>query len=243
LEFISGRGGSCTRPASFYIAINYELLDNCCGKVMTELILARHGETSWNAEKVFRGRADVDLNEVGARQAELLAKYLSTWQLEAIYSSPLKRALDTATRVARYQTVTVRIAEGLVDFDYGRWQSLPEPEVRRLYPRLFHEWQSSPHRVRMPGGEDLEDVRGRVVELVNGIISGHRGPVLLVSHRVVLKVLICHLLGLDNSHFWNIRQDVCGITIFDYVDGRFVLTRHNDISHLREIQASALADF
>ena len=62
-------------------------------------------------------------------------------------------------------------------------------------------------------------------------------------HRVVIKVLICHLLGLDNSHFWNIRQDVCGITVFDYEDGRFVLTRHNDTSHLQELRKPGLADF
>jgi broad specificity phosphatase PhoE len=210
---------------------------------MTELVLARHGETTWNVEKVFRGRADVALNEVGIRQAELLGSYLSNWKLEAVYSSPLRRALDTANIVASCQKVAVRIADDLVDFDYGEWQSLTEPEVKRLYPALVTEWHNNPHKIRMPGGEGLEDVRRRAVELVDGILSRHQGKVLLVSHRVVLKVLICHLLGLDNSHFWNIRQDVCGITIFDYVDGRFVLTRHNDTSHLRELQKSALADF
>jgi broad specificity phosphatase PhoE len=210
---------------------------------MTELILARHGETAWNVEKVFRGRADVDLDELGVRQAELLGKYLSHWELEAIYSSPLRRALDTANMVARYQKVAVRIAEGLRDFDYGEWQSLPEQEVKRLYPALLNEWHNSPHNVRIPGGESLEDVRKRAAELVNDIISRHRGDTLLVSHRVVIKVLICYLLGLDNSHFWNIRQDVCGITVFDYVAGRFVLTRHNDTSHLQDLQKSLLADF
>ena len=210
---------------------------------MAELILARHGETAWNVEKVFRGRADVDLNRVGLKQAELLGKYLSNWELEAIYSSPLRRALDTANMVARYQKVAVRVAEGLTDFDYGEWQSVPEQEVKKLYPALLNEWHSNPHKVRTPGGESLEDVRRRVVELINDILPRHRGNVLLVSHRVVIKVLVCYLLGLDNSHFWNIRQDVCGITTFDHVDGRFVLTRHNDTSHLRELPKSVLADF
>jgi broad specificity phosphatase PhoE len=210
---------------------------------MAKLILARHGETAWNVEKVFRGRADVDLDEVGIKQAELLGKYLSNWELEAIYSSPANRALDTANIVARYQAVAVRIAEGLIDFDYGEWQSLPEQKVKRLYPAILNEWHNNPHKVRMPGGEGLEDVRRRAVEVVNGILSRHQGNVLLVSHRVVIKVLICHLLGLDNSHFWNISQDVCGITIFNYADGRFVLTRHNDTSHLRELPESVLTDF
>src|SRR3972149_1666758 len=210
---------------------------------MAKLILARHGETVWNVEKVYRGRTDVSLDEVGIKQAELLGKNLGSWKLEAIYSSPLKRALDTANIVARYQKIGVHVAKGLIDFDYGEWQSLPEQEARRLYPTLHSEWHNNPHKVKMPGGESLEDVRKRVIEVVDDVLSKYQGSVVLVSHRVVNKVLICFLLGLDNSHFWNIKQDVGGITIFDYVDGRFVLTRHNDTSHLKELQKPVLDDF
>jgi broad specificity phosphatase PhoE len=210
---------------------------------MAKLILARHGETVWNVEKIYRGRKDVSLDEVGIKQAELLGKYLSNWKLEAVYSSPLKRALDTANIVARYQKVGVHVAEGLIDFDYGEWQSLPEQEARRLYPTLHSEWHNNPHKVKMPGGESLEDVRRRVIEVVDDVLSKYQGSIVLVSHRVVNKVLVCFLLGMDNSHFWNIKQDVGGITIFDYVGGRFVLTKHNDTSHLRELQKPVLDDF
>jgi len=210
---------------------------------MAELILARHGETVWNVEKIYRGRTDVNLDEVGIKQADLLGKYLSNWELAAIYSSPLNRATDTANIIARYQKIGVQIAEGLVDFDYGEWQSLPEQEVKRLYPDLLNEWHNNPHKVRMPAGESLEDVRRRAIEVVNDVLSKYQGSVVLVSHRVVNKVLICSLLGLDNSYFWNIKQDVGGITIFNYAAGRFVLTKHNDTSHLKELQKSVLDDF
>jgi len=210
---------------------------------MTELILVRHGETVWNVEKIYRGRADVDLDEVGIKQAELLGKYLSNWELEAIYSSPLKRALATANIIARYHKIGVYIADGLVDFDYGEWQSLPEQEVRRSYPALLDKWHNNPHEVRMPGGESLADVRERAAGIVDDVLSKYEGSVVLASHRVVNKVLICSLLGLDNSYFWNIKQDVSGITIFNYVDGRFVLTKHNDTSHLKELQKFVLDDF
>ena len=101
-------------------------------RAMTELILTRHGQTPWNVDKIYRGRSDICLDELGIKQAELLGKCLSNYGLEAIYSSPLKRALDTASIIARYQKIDVQIAEGLVDFDYGEWQCLPEREVKRL---------------------------------------------------------------------------------------------------------------
>jgi len=210
---------------------------------MAELILARHGETVWNVEKVYRGRTDVNLDELGIKQAELLGKYLSNWELETIYSSPLRRALDMANIIDRYQKIGVHIAEGLIDFDYGEWQSLSEQRAKNLYPTLHDEWHNNPHKVRMPGGESLEDVKKRAIKVVNDVLSEYQGSVVLVSHRVVNKVLICFLLGLDNSYFWNIKQDVGGITIFNYVNGRFVLTRHNDTSHLKELQKSVLDDF
>jgi broad specificity phosphatase PhoE len=210
---------------------------------MAELILVRHGETAWNVEKIYRGRTDVDLDEVGVKQAELLGKYLSNWELAAIYSSPLSRAIDTANTIARYQRIGVQIAEGLIDFDYGEWQALPEQEVKRLYLSLHNEWHNNPHKVRMPGGESLENVRRRAIEVVNDVISKYKGSILLVSHRVVNKVLICSLLGLDTSYFWNIKQDVGGITIFNYIDGRFVLTRHNNTSYLEELQKTVIDDF
>jgi broad specificity phosphatase PhoE len=210
---------------------------------MAELILARHGETVWNVEKIYRGRTDVNLDEVGIKQAELLGEYLSNWEVEAIYSSPLRRAIYTANIIARYQKIAAQVTHGLIDFDYGEWQSLPEQEAKRLYPTLHNEWHNNPHKVKMPGGESLEDVKRRAVEIVNDILSKYQGSVVLVSHRVVNKVLICSLLGLDNSYFWNIKQDVGGITIFNYVDGRFVLTKHNDTSYLKELQKSVLDDF
>ena len=210
---------------------------------MAELILARHGETVWNVEKIYRGRTDVNLDEVGVKQAELLGRYLRNWELEAIYSSPLIRAIDTANIIARYQKIGVHITEGLVDFDYGEWQSLPEQEAKRLYPTLYNEWHNNPHKVKMPGGESLEDVKRRAIGVVNDVIPKYQGSIVLVAHRVVNKVLICSLLGLNNSYFWNIRQDVGGITIFNYEDGRFVLTRHNDTSHLKGLQKFALDDF
>jgi broad specificity phosphatase PhoE len=210
---------------------------------MTELILARHGQTAWNVEEVFRGRIDVELNQTGIKQAELLAEYLSGLKIEAVYSSPLKRALKTAEVVARRQRLEVAVSPGLIDGDFGQWQGLSLREVKDKYKKLYKQWVDSPQLVKIPGGESLDGVRERALKVVNEVIARHSGQVVLVAHRVVNKVLICALLGLDNSHFWNIRQDVGGTTVFHYEKGRFVLTRHNDTSYLRPLKKAELGDF
>jgi probable phosphoglycerate mutase len=95
----------------------------------------------------------------------------------------------------------------------------------------------------MPGGESLDVVRERALKVVQAVVAKHNGTVVLVSHRVVNKVLICALLGLDNSHFWNIRQDNCGITTFVHENGRFILIKHNDTSFLTPLLKAKPNDF
>ena len=205
--------------------------------------MVRHGETEWNVKQVFRGRIDIELSETGMKQAELLAEYLRDIKVEAIYSSPLKRALQTAEVIARYHRLNVEIVPSLIDFDFGRWQGLSRQEVKDKYKELYAEWLENPLRVRMPDGEELDEVRKRALGVVENIIAEHEDTAILVSHRVVNKVLICALLGLDNSHFWNIKQDTCGITIFAYENGRFILAKHNDTSFLVPLQKAPLNDF
>ena len=210
---------------------------------MAEIILVRHGETDWNVVEVFRGRIDVELNEAGLKQAELLAGYLASIKIDAVYSSPLKRALRTAEVIADRKKLEAKITHGLVDFDFGSWQGLSHQEVRDKYQALYAEWLDHPERVRMPAGESLGDVRERAMTVVDDVMGQYNGSVVLVSHRVVNKVLICALLGLDNSHFWNIRQDTCGLTSFTYEGGRFILARHNDTSYLTSVRQVQPGDF
>ena len=210
---------------------------------MTEIIIARHGETEWNVGEIFRGRIDIELNETGIKQAELLAKYLSKIKIDAIYSSPLKRALRTAEIIADYHKLDVDIVPGLIDFNYGQWQGLSHQEVKDKYKELYTAWINRPDQVKMPAGESLDDVSKRAMDVVTDIITRYKRTVVLVSHRVVNKVLICALLGLDNSHFWKIKQDTGGITTFTYENEQFILTKHNDTSYLKPIGKVPLSDF
>ncbi|MFQ5996528.1 MAG: histidine phosphatase family protein [Dehalococcoidales bacterium] len=210
---------------------------------MTEIMIVRHGETEWNVGEIFRGRIDIELNETGMKQAELLAEYLSKLKIDAIYSSPLKRALRTAEITAGYHNLNVNIAPGLIDFNYGQWQGRSHQEVKDKYKELYTAWTNHPEQVKMPAGESLDEVRKRAMGTVTEVITRYKGTVVLVSHRVVNKVLICALLGLDNSHFWNIRQDTCGMTTFTYENEQFILTKHNDTSYLEPSGKAPLSDF
>jgi broad specificity phosphatase PhoE len=208
-----------------------------------ELILVRHGETAWNVEQVFRGTIDVELNETGIRQARLLAEYLKDRPVTAVYSSPLQRALKTAEEIANQFQQEVKITRGLIDIDFGAWNGLSVHEVEEKYPDLYKEWTESPEKVEFPYGESLEAVAYRAKELIDSIVYMNSGTVVAVSHRVVLKTIICALLGLDNSHFWNVRLDTCGITVFSYENGKYTLCEHNNTSFLKPLGAEKLADF
>jgi broad specificity phosphatase PhoE len=211
---------------------------------MTELILARHGETDWNVQEVFRGRADVDLNTTGKKQAELLAQYLKASKPEAIYSSPLERALRTAQIVAgQHFRVKVEPVMDLIDLDYGEWQGVSKEDVKEKYPELYERWLREPHRVKMPSGESLNNVKKRTQKVIDEIVAEHEGTILVISHRVVLKVIILSLLGLNNSQFWNVRVDSGGVTTFLYENEHYILVRHNDTCFLKTTQTAPLKDF
>lgn len=211
--------------------------------MVKEIILVRHGETDWNLKEVFRGTIDIDLNETGLREAELLGKYLSNINIGSIYSSPLRRALKTAELIACHHKLAVEIAPELRDLDFGKWQGLTHQEVIDKYKKDYDMWVKRPELVKIPSGESLDEARERSLNLIYRVILGKEDRIVIVSHRVIIKIIICALLGLDNSHFWNIKVDTCGITNFGYENDRFILIKHNDTSFLKPLQKKTLTDF
>lgn len=202
---------------------------------MLEVLIIRHGETAWNKADIFRGRVQIGLSETGLKQAEKLAKFLSHKKIQALYCSPLQRALQTAEAVANRQNLAAQPLEGLTDLDFGKWEGVPVQEVKIKYPEAFQTWHDRPDRVEIPEGESLEQARKRALDTINKIMADNKqGTVAIVTHRVITKVLECALLGLDNSHFWNIEQDTVGVTTFIFTGKIFILKHHNDVSFLAD---------
>ena len=201
---------------------------------MTHFILVRHGQTEWNRVERFRGRADVPLNETGLAQADATARKIAErWHPEAVYSSPLSRALKTAQPIAQPFDLRVQTHPGLADIDYGEWQGLTPDEVKERWPDLHHTWYHAPQNARIPDGETLQDLRNRGMAMVNELAAKHaRQTVVLVGHTVINRIILLGILGLGNDRFWKLKQDTCAVNVFDAEDGDFTLVSLNDTSHL-----------
>ncbi len=211
---------------------------------MTKMILIRHGETDWNKEQIFRGRIDVALNEVGLAQAGAVKESLKDVKIDRIYSSPLSRAFETASVLEENRGLEVEIEKGFIDIDFGKWQGLSHEKVKEEYNNLYEIWLTEPHNVVFPGGESLEDVRKRSMKALEKVIENHPEETLaIVSHRVINKVLLCAILGIELSHFWYIKQDTCAINKFEYKDGNYYLTLLNDTCHLKKDEGASVIDF
>ena len=204
---------------------------------MTSIYLVRHGQTAWNKEEVFRGRTDIPLNETGLKEAAMAADYFRPLQLDAIYSSPLARAWQTAQEIAKHHTLQVQPLAGLIDMSFGSWEGRPLKEVRENDRERYRLWAEEPHRVEFPGGETLEQVRARAMAALESVIEKHpEKTVILVSHRVINKVLLCAVLGLDNSHFWQLAQDTTAINLIKCKNENYILSLMNESCHVKAIQ-------
>jgi broad specificity phosphatase PhoE len=209
--------------------------------VTTSIYLVRHGQTAWNKEEIFRGRTDIPLDETGLKQAELVGQYFKGMETHGIFSSPLSRAWQTAQKIAEFHNLKVQPLQGILDMSFGNWEGRPHQEIRENDRQTYRHWVEEPHLVRLPGGEGLDDVRVRAMAAMEEVIRNHPGKTLvLVTHRVVNKVLICGILGLDNSHFWQITQDTTAINLVQHRDGKYILSLMNETCHLKGLKKERL---
>jgi len=184
----------------------------------------------------FRGRTDLELDEVGIKQAEATAERLAEYPVAAIYCSPLKRTVTTASIIAQRFHLDVKPLPGIIDINYGEWQGLSPDEAGARYGSLYTTWLEQPHMVQFPQGESLAEVRKRAAAAVEEMVKQYAdGTIALVSHKVVCQILALHFLGLDNSRFWQIGQDVSAINVFEVKDGIAYARLLNDICHLKKL--------
>ncbi len=203
-----------------------------------KIYLIRHGETVYNKESIFRGRADIPLNENGRKQALTTALKLKGLGIEAIFSSPLKRAIETADIISSEIGAPVTQCVSFQNIDVGEWQAKAKADVQKQYPDLWRKWLSTPEDLLIPGGEMISDVRERSVAGLKDLIGNDQTPGVfaIVSHRSVFKCLIAGLLGMNAPYFWKLRLDNCSISTVEHSpEAGFVLTSLNNTFGITDI--------
>ena len=201
---------------------------------LRRLYILRHGETQWNKEEIFRGTKDIPLNEKGLNQAEMAGLYFKDKPINRILSSPLKRAFQTAQAVGDATGTKIEIVDEFTDINFGIWEGLTVEEVKKTYTSDFELWRRSPEMLSVQGGETLHRVRDRISRGIERHITKDDESVLVVTHRVICKVMVLYLLKIGNEHFWDMKYDPASITLLERDGDRFVLSFSNDTCHLQK---------
>lgn len=187
---------------------------------MTVVYLIRHGESELNRGGMFRGTLDVPLNEHGRLQAEGVARALAKVKLDAVFSSPLARALDTAHTVALAHKLDVRVDRAFTNINLGEWQGRPKTEIAAKYPREWDTWVRCPERLVVPGGESVPEVRARAWDRLCALVGGECRDqrIAIVTHRTVIKVLLAAAVGLERDYFWKFYVDPASYSVIRHSD-------------------------
>jgi len=168
------------------------------------IFLVRHGQTEWNALGRFQGRADVPLDEKGLFQARNLALVLRPVAIAAAYSSPLRRAIETAQEILMHHPrVPLTRDPDLVEMDLGDFDGMEAGTWAKCYPEFLARWRERPSKVRMPKGETLEEVSERALRFLHRLTLLHNPGqnVLVCTHNFVCSAILCHVLSIPLDRF------------------------------------------
>lgn len=199
-----------------------------------KLILARHGETPWNAEGRYQGQEDIPLSPVGEAQAAALAQRLRDEPIARAIASPLLRARRTAEIALGSRADMLTTDAGLMEIAHGEWEGLLATEIAARDGERLRAWRDAPDTVQMPGGESLQQVLDRAWPALQRACAGLGADdtVLVVAHDAVNRVLLCRILGIPLAKLWRFRQAPATLNLLqgDSVDALDVV-RLNDSTH------------
>jgi alpha-ribazole phosphatase len=196
---------------------------------VSRVYLARHGQVYGYENFPVYGHTDVDLTEVGVIQSERLADKLRLTNINAIYSSDLKRSVIGARIIARYHNVPLQAVPGLKELCFGDWEGLSLSEIRQRFPEELDKRKADILNYRIPGnGESIADLSARIMASFRKILEQQAGSdFLIVGHGAVNRVILCHALGLDLTRLFSIQQDYGCLNIIDYLPDSAVVRLMN----------------
>lgn len=201
---------------------------------MTKIYLVRHAEAMGNVEEFFQGQTDCELSEKGKKQLELLAERFRDIPIEAIYSSPLKRTIDTAEAVNKYHNLPIIRDEGLIEINGGVWEGKPWADLPKLYPVEHDLWQNKMQDFYVADGERMTEVFERVKNAVDKIAAENDGrTIAVVSHGCALRNFLCYAMGKPISALKDVGwSDNTAVSLVEYENGVPKIIFKNSNDHL-----------
>lgn len=202
---------------------------------MKRIFLIRHGESEWNKINKIQGQKNVNLTKKGIVGAHKIGNRLISKNIDAIYSSHLHRAKNTADIIGEKIKLPINIIEDIQEISFGTWEGMTGREVEESYKEELNSWRKNPEKMRIKGGETLEELQIRAMSAIDIIIDDDNlKNIAIVSHGATLKTIILGLLDMDLCHFKNLTLSNVGLTTVEFRDYNRVLRNLNDISHLKE---------
>lgn len=198
------------------------------------LYFLRHGETDHSQDDAFCGTTDASLTSKGREMAESFAAAYSKMSWTAIYCSPLQRTRETAQPLCEQLNLEPKIREGLQEMNFGLWENQNREIVQRQFPQDYVRWLTDPAWNPPNQGETAVEVASRAALVIAEITEAHtHGNVLIVSHKTTIRIILCHLLGMDLGRYRDrIQMPVSSLSLVRIDVNGPMLQRLGDRTHL-----------
>ncbi|MCK9479726.1 MAG: histidine phosphatase family protein [Firmicutes bacterium] len=209
---------------------------------MTRVFFIRHGEAEGNIDRIFHGHYNSNLTENGKEQVSLVAKRLANEPFDAIYSSDLNRAYETAKAIAKGRNIEIIKDTRLREVYGGKWEGVPWEQLPLLFPDSFGHWVNDPSKLSMPEGETMVEFQNRILNVVCEIVSNNAKKVICIAtHGTAIKVLLCKYYGNELSDMPDMKwHDNASVTVVDFDDNCNSIVRiEGDNAHLGELSTLA----
>ena len=193
--------------------------------------MVRHGDVEADMSRYW-GRTDVPLSDAGIRQAKRLARRLAGEAFDLVYSSDLRRAVDTATTIVEHRRLSVVACPELREIDFGQCEGLTFDEMKDRFAVTEGIWNADGPEIRFPGGESIRTLAGRVGRFAERLHRETSRSALVVAHGGSLSVLVCCLTGLDLSVWREMRVERASLSTVEMDGSRAKVSLLNDVSHL-----------
>jgi alpha-ribazole phosphatase len=202
---------------------------------MSRLLLVRHGTTEYNSDRRFMGHSDIELSNTGRWQIERLGNYLKDGKIDAVYTSDLKRTMNSARIITGDRDLGIISCPELREMNYAVCEGLTYSEIDRDYPDVAEKCTHFTLELEFPDGEKFREFIDRSGAFLERLKKHKpKETILIVSHNGPLKILICRLLNIGMEHWWQIRIDVASLSIMETGPNGTTLVRLNDTCFLKD---------